>query len=166
MKKLLIYSIIISAFIVTQVLGQEGQNPPKKIEIRKGFFPSYKVDGRKITTANELKHIILSIDDAEATQFFNKSMSLGNTAKPFSYVGGFLMGWAIGTSLGGGEFDTSLFASGGVIASIGILIAVKADQSRVKSVERYNSVLKDKWGISYRFSTYDTNLGIGLRYSF
>ena len=166
MKRLLIILTIISTFCVAPVLGQRGQEAHKKIEVKKGLFPSYIVDGRKIKRLAELERIVLSINDEETTQLFKKSKSLQNTSKPFSWIGGFLMGWAIGGALGGEEFDTPLFASGCAIASFGMFLGVKADKNRIKSVERYNSILKDKWGISLQYLPQNKKLKLGFHYSF
>ena len=196
MKKLFVILILISVLSVIPAFGQETQETSgekeiqgtleieeeqettkvqelqeerKEIEINKGFFTSFKYnDGEKTRKLNvgELEKIIVSIGDEEATRCFMKSKTLENTGLVFGIVGGFLIGWSIGGAIKGDEFNTPIFAAGGGITSVGLVIALFSQRERIRSAERYNNVIKEKWGIHFQYVPEDNGLGFKLGYSF
>lgn len=168
MKKLIAIALVISAFSIAPIFGQETQEQPKKIEVKKGLFPSYKYGGKttRKLDENQLEKIVLSIKDEEATRLFKKSQSLGYAALPFAMIGGTLIGWPVGSKIGGGEFNTTVFASGCGVLTFGLVLGIMADRVMIKSVERYNQVLKEKWGISFQYLPENRKFGLRLSYSF
>ena len=173
MKKLIAIALVISVFSIAPVFGQETQEQPKKIEVKKGLFPSYKYDGKTTRISiliphklgrDQLEKIVLSINDEEATLLFKKSLSLGYAAMPFAGIGGSLIGWSVGGKIGGGEFNTTVFTSGCGILTVGLVLGITADRVMIRSVERYNQVLKEKWGISLQYSPKNRKFGLRLSY--
>ena len=196
MKKLLVVLIFVSVLAVIPIFGQETQETreteavqealeveeakevnqvqetqvqPKEIEINKGFFTSFKYNDGKTTrklNLGDLEKIVVSINDEEATRYFIKSKTLQNTSLGFGMVGGFLIGWSIGGAISGDGFNTPLCLVGGGITSVGLVIALFSQNERVKSVERYNSVIKDQWGINFQYAPENSEFGFKLGYSF
>ncbi len=148
---------------------QEPQGYTGEIEINKGFFTTFKFnDGETIRKLNsgELEKIIVSIEDEEATRYFMKSKTLENESLGFGIVGGFLIGWSIGELISGKGFDMRIFGAGCGFTSVGLVIDLFSQKERVKSVERYNKVVKEEWGIDFQYLPEDKQLGFNLKYSF
>lgn len=148
---------------------QETQEEPKEIEFNKSLFTSFKYnDGETTRKLNlgELEEIIVSINDEEATQHFIKSKTLKNVSFPFEAVGGFLIGWPIGGVISGKEFDTRIFAAGCGITTIGLVLVIFSQKERIKSVKRYNKVVKEEWGFHFQYVPENSELGLKIGYSF
>ena len=65
--------------------------------------------------------------------------------------------------------DVFIASGSGVGASLIIVIASfnrmhKADRYIIKAVERYNNVIKDRWGISIRYNNKNSQFGLALNY--
>lgn len=148
---------------------QEEQEKPKEIEINKGFFPSFKYSDGETTRklkSGELEKIILSINDEEATHHYMKSKTLYNTSFVFGVVGGALLGFHLGRVIKGEEFNTPIFATGCGITTVGLVMSIISDKERIKSAERYNQVVKEKWEINFQYVPQNSELGFKFGYSF
>ena len=169
MKNPLVLFPVMSVFFILPIFGQEIQ--PKKIEIesRAGLFPSYKYNtGKRIIKleAKYLEKMILSIDDAEATYHLKESKKLSTISQPFSYIGGVLIAVPICWQFGGGDFNQFAFLSGCGLATTGLVLALKSDKERLKSVERYNQVVEGRWGIFFQYLPENKQSGLRLSHSF
>ena len=158
-----------SIFFIPPVFGQEKE--PNKIEIGAitFLFPSYEYNtGRRTIKlkAKYLEKIILSINDEEATYHIKKSRKLNTLSESFSSIGWILIGISLCSELGGGEFNKFVFLSGCGLTGTGLVLTIKSDMERLKSVERYNQAVEEKWGIFFQYLPKDNQLGLRLSHSF
>jgi len=75
----------------------------------------------------------------EAIKFAKKAKTNKTMADIFAYTGGFLIGWPIGTAIGGGEPEWALAGVGAGLAAIAIPFTSGAKKNLEKAVEVYGS---------------------------
>ncbi len=125
----------------------------QKIDIEKVF------GGYKYTQNSELKSLrdIASIIETNTTAFklIKKGRANRNLAALLSFTGGGLLGWSIGSALGGGEQNWTLAGIGGGLIGIGIPISLSANKKIHQSVALYNASLKPN-----AFNSFKPNLKI------
>ena len=115
-------------------------------------------DGVKLTHA-EVKKVMTG--NGEALKTYNSGQALGIVGIIFSGIGGGLVGYDLGTRLGGGEGDGTLLVVGAVSIGVGVGFALFGDAKVKKSVALYNSKLSNN-SISYQINFGVTQTGIGF----
>ncbi len=111
----------------------------QKIEMTK-IFGGYKFtqDGTPLNRRDLVKTMQ---PNQEAFDLIKKSQSNNTLASIFSFVGGGLIGWPIGTAIGGGEPNWTLAGVGAGLIVISIPISSNAGKKAKQAVELYNSSL-------------------------
>jgi hypothetical protein len=79
-------------------------------------------------------------------------------------VGGFLIGFPIGSSLGGGEFNAPMFYSGLGVLAVALVLSKVADNHLVKAVEKYNGVLGAPVSLDGGWSPEESRLVLRLNF--
>ncbi len=101
--------------------------------------------------------------NSEAMDLATKGKSAYSTSTVFGFVGGFLIGWPIGTALGGGEPEWAMAAAGAGVIAIAIPIASSSKKKMEEAVRIYNGDPKRETSqLKLNFS----GNGIGLAFSF
>lgn len=98
--------------------------------------------GYKFTLNNET----LTLDKLEkvlqnnprSVEYFKKAKSTKGLITVLGYAGGFLVGYPIGTMLGGGKANWTMAAIGCGLLVVAIPIASGADKNILKAVQAYN----------------------------
>jgi hypothetical protein len=119
-------------------LSVENEQEPVRdtIEIIKaGVGYKYKFKDQ-LLTLNSLGELIGQNTDAAA--YFNKAKGTSGFTSVLGYAGGFLIGYPIGTALGGGKPMWGLVAVGCGLVAIVIPIASSADRNLLRAVRAYN----------------------------
>jgi hypothetical protein len=102
---------IIVAFMLLagpqQVLAQAD---PNDIHMDKNFWSIKFFQGTRLLRPKEVLHIMESNEAAHAA--FKKAMGNYNASMVFSFAGGFLVGWPVGTAIAGGDPQWGLAAAG------------------------------------------------------
>jgi len=148
-KNLVTSVLLILMSFAVQTFAEEAEQQFKKIETSGGFFgPSFSVDGNKIKK-NDVEKMVHSIEDEEAEAKLRSYKLYHYTSLVPSGVGGFLVGYSVGYAAFGGEFLTAAFLSGCGAIGVGFLLDKLADGDLAKSVNRYNQVLEEDYGISF-----------------
>jgi hypothetical protein len=101
-----------------------------------------------------------------ATGYLKKAKSGSGFANVFGYAGGFLIGYPLGTLIGGGKANWTMFAVGCGLVVIAIPIVSTANRNLKKAVNAYNHE-----EMTSNLPTYNLTLGInqsgpGLRLCF
>lgn len=153
-KTLLILSL---AFVCAiNAIAQTGD-----ITMKKGG--KFESDGRTLKP-REVLTLMESNEQAHAT--FRKAKSNYDAGQTFGFIGGFLVGWPLGTAIGGGDPQWGLAAAGGalILASIPFQSAFKKHAHA--AVELYNA----QPGASryrkptYHFAFYGTGAKVAIRF--
>jgi len=129
-----------------------------QIEIqKKGFY-----QGGRLLTPKELVSIMEN--NSAALTLATKAKSNYGAANALGFVGGFLIGWPIGTAIGGGEPEWALLGVGAGITAIAIPIMSSAKKKMTEAVTIYNDGLESTSSIRLDFKV--TGNGVGLVFKF
>lgn len=139
----------------------------QKIEMKKIFGGYiYSQDGNKMTMGKMVKAMESNPD---ALKFMKKAKSNNVLASILGGAGGALIGFPIGTAIGGGDANWTLAGIGAGLVAIGIPISSGVNKNAKKAVDLYNSSLNST---SYNnefnpeFKIVANGNGIGLSMNF
>jgi len=125
------------------------------ISIKKSLGNITFVKNGNTHNINDLKDLVAT--NSDAVKYATKSSSHNTLAFSFSFSGGFLIGWPLGTYLYGGDPEWALLGVGAGLLAVGIVFDHSAKKNARKAVEIYNSGLKAPASTSF-----NPELGIGL----
>jgi hypothetical protein len=121
--------ILLIPVFVFFVLSSSAQGD---IEMRKTRFV---YEGKVIKPRQVLE---LMKSDEQAYPVFQKAMANYNAAQVLGFVGGFLVGWPLGTAIGGGDPNWGLAAGGGALILVSIPLSVSFKKHAETAVSIYN----------------------------
>ena len=158
MKKTLLTTVIL-LFTITLSYGQQ-------IEAQK-VFGGYKYlqDGNYLT----MKQLATAMEsNANTIDLMKKAQSSNSIANVMGFIGGGLIGWPIGTAIGGGEAQWALAGAGAVLVAIAIPISNGAHKKAREAVDIYNSGISAVNSKNFQptFKVIGNSTGIGLSMSF
>ena len=126
---LLMFSVILCITVFSQ-------NGSDSIQISKvSGNNQYALNGQ-ILTLNSMSEIMQ--DNQEAKLYLGKAKGSAGFANILAYVGGFMIGYPIGTMLGGGEPNWAMAGIGCGIVVVAIPIYSSANKNMLRAVETYN----------------------------
>ena len=158
MKNLL---ITMSVTLVSTIFCQA-----QKIEIDKvGGGHKFTQNGVVLTIDNLSSKVA---SNEESLRLINKAKSSATFATILGYAGGGLIGWPVGTAIGGGKANWGIAGIGAGLLAIAFPVAAGADKKTKQAVELYNASLNPT---SYFNSKPELNVvananGIGLSMRF
>lgn len=158
MKNLLITTTI--AFLFTTFCLVQ------KIDIEKvGGGHKFTQNGQVMTMDNLSSKMA---SNEESLRLINKAKSSATFATILGYAGGGLIGWPVGTAIGGGKANWGIAGIGAGLLAIAFPIAGGADKKTKQAVELYNASLNPTSYIQYRseLNVVANANGIGLSMSF
>lgn len=127
--------------------------------------------GYQFYSKNKRLNIKQLVETLEPNELAYKEIKAAQTTYTFSmilgYTGGFLIGWPVGTALGGGEPNWTMAAVGAGIIVVAIPISNKFNKQAKSAIDIYNSGLTtssfwDKNELNFTVS----NNGVGFTLSF
>jgi hypothetical protein len=80
-------------------------------------------------------------ENQEALGLVSSARSLNTVSQVFSLAGGALLGWNIGTELGGKDAEPSIWIAGGGLLITGMTLDIVAHSKLKKTVTIYNSAI-------------------------
>lgn len=136
MKKILFPVILITLFLSQSLYAQSD----KRIELESNFFTGMKYyqNGQKITPTRA-SEIIKSNPTASALLKSSNKQAGGATV--VSAIGGVLIGFPLGTAIGGGNPNWAIAGAGAAIVVVSAVIYSSAAKKAENAVEIYNSGL-------------------------
>ncbi|MBL7798144.1 MAG: hypothetical protein JNJ90_16750 [Saprospiraceae bacterium] len=140
-----------------------GQTAADTIEVRKAFGTVFRYKGKN-QTPKQLLDLMAPIPEAYKEMEIARSNNTAGTI--FGAIGGFMVGWQLGSAIGGGDPNWSLAAVGAGVIVISIPFSTAYTRHAKNAVALYNG--------SQRHSALDgpelhlgmTGNGMGLRLSF
>jgi hypothetical protein len=78
-------------------------------------------------------------ENQEALGLVSSARSLNTASQVFGFAGGALLGWNIGTELGGRDAEPSIWIAGGALLVTGMTLDIMAHSKLKKTVKIYNS---------------------------
>ena len=149
----MIKKLLLSLLGLTLCLSIFSQNQTDSIKIFK-VFGGYRFESKgKILTYSDM--LVMMKDHTDANQFMSKANTTAGFANVLGFAGGFMIGWTIGTALGGGKPNWALAGVGCGLLIIAIPISSSANNNALIAIKKYNSSIK---GLSYQ-NQYDLKLG-------
>ena len=136
-------------------IGSFAQNHTLRAE--KGRF---YIDDQK-STLRDFVNVMES--NPEAYELALKAKSGYGAGSAISFIGGFLIGWPLGTALGGGDPNWGLAAAGAGVLVVAIPIMSSANKKLTQAMDIYNN------GSSQQMGKLDLKImstKVGLVYSF
>lgn len=142
------------------------------------FCQAQKIEIEKVGGGHKFTQngVVLTIDNLsgkvssneESLRLIKKAKSAGTFATILGYAGGGLIGWPIGTAIGGGKANWGIAGIGAGILAIAFPVASGADKKTKQAVELFNASLNPT---SYFQSKPELNVvananGIGLSMRF
>ena len=138
----------------------------QKIEMKKVFGGyQYTQNGNQMTMGKLVK---VMESNSEALKFMKKAKSNNVLASILGGAGGALIGFPIGTAIGGGDANWTLAGIGAGLVAIGIPISSGANKNAKKAVELYNTSLNSISFYKFKpeFKIVANGNGIGLSMNF
>ena len=126
--------------------------------------------GHKFTLNSEVLSLdrmgIIMKDNPISMQFINDAKSTTGILTVLSYAGGFMIGYPLGTMIGGGQPNWTMAGIGCGLIAIAIPIAIDADKKLIKAAQAYNQAkvvsLRDNYELKLGLS--QNGLGIAIRF--
>ncbi len=162
MQKFTIFSVIGILISLTSSFSQDSlhTNSDSNKIIRNGFYYSYK--GKTIRKVPEWESVMIQANDEKVTSLFNTAKGFHYASMPFATVGGFLIGWPIGSMAGGGEFNKPVFFAGVGVASFGIILSIVATIAKKGSIDRFNQLVDEGKVVNFYYDPLNKATGICL----
>lgn len=130
------------------------QNQTDSIYITKAFGDyKFECNGKRLRF-NEVRFMMK--DNPEALNYLEKAKHGDNSSRVFSYAGGFLIGYPIGTAIAGGKPKWKLAAVGFGLLVFSIPISNLSRAHAIFAIDKYNGKRKS---LSYNIQ-YDLKLGL------
>lgn len=105
-------------------------------------------------------------DNPEASAYITKAKTNYGAAMVFNYAGGFLIGWPIGTAIGGGDPEWGMAAIGGGLVLLGIPFIKAANTNTIKAIDIYNANNGSMTARTYSLSFGLNSGGVGISLKF
>lgn len=142
-----------------------GQTSNDSISMKKVFGGYQFYQGEKLLNMNQLVKAIQP--NEQAYKQIKSAKSTYTMAMVLSYAGGFMIGWPIGTALGGGEPNWTMAGIGAGLVAVTIPISQSFNKKAKLAVDTYNgklqtSSISDKSELKLSL----TGNGIGLTFRF
>lgn len=131
MKKSTTSLVVLLVILSFNTLAQEAD-----IRIEKAFGGVKFYQGTTLLKPKEVMNLMA--DSPEALEAFKKAKSNYDAGQVIGFIGGFMIGWPIGTALAGGEAQWGLAAGGVGVLLLAIPLNSAFNKHSKNAVEIYN----------------------------
>ena len=138
----------------------------QKIDIEKVFGGYKYTQNDELMSIGDLASVLES--NNKAFQLIKKGRTNRSFASVLGFAGGALIGWPLGTSVGGGDANWTLAGIGAGLIIVGIPISSRANKKIHQAVDIYNTSLNATTQNNFKpeFKIIANNKGLGLSMSF
>lgn len=138
----------------------------QEIEIKKVFGGYKYIQNGNDLTMRKLMNAVET--NPEAYGLTKKAKNINTLTAVLGFAGGGLVGYPIGTALGGGDANWALAGVGAGLIAVAIPLSSSVNKKSKKAVELYNSGLNDASLYQFKpiISVINNQNGIGLVLSF
>lgn len=128
--KIFLLTVFVSLSACTQVFSQS-------IEVDKKFIGyEFTLDENRLSL-NDLE--VLFKENEQSLSYLSKAKSQNNFSQIISGIGGFLIGWPLGTAIAGGDPEWAMAGVGAGLVAVSIPIYIKSQNNAEKAVKFYNA---------------------------
>lgn len=148
MKRLLVLFFVISMFTA------EAQT--QQLEWKRGTL---QVDGKGVQVKNWENHFT----NSDALAYVRKAKANAGPANALAFVGGFLIGWPIGTAIGGGEPEWAMAGAGAgiIVVALPLISATKKNMQKAIQLEKGANV---SGSVRLDFEMGKNGIGLALKF--
>lgn len=157
--------VIIMTLLTVSLTFAFGQTETDSISMKKVFGGYQFYQGEKKLNVKQLVNTMKPNEYAYSQ--IKSAQSTYTMASIVSFAGGFMVGWPVGTAIGGGEPNWTLAGIGAGLLVVSIPISQKFNKQAKQAVDTYNQGLQTTsfWDNSeLRFSMTENGLGLTLRF--
>ncbi len=155
MKPVFLFFLAVS---LSSVIGaQQGTTP---LELKSGFSGLRIIQQGKSLTLKQAVDVMQPVP--EAISYLKKARSANTVASIISFAGGALIGWPLGTAIGGGDPQWELAIAGAGLIVTAIPFSIGAKKNAVRAVEAYNTSVQTVGKRQLRMKLAFTGNGMGL----
>lgn len=153
MKKLILTLTVL--FCLLTAMNAQSDNQSTQLQLSSGFWGTTYFVGNEKVSAKDFAEALKP--DKESYKMFKSGRTLNTIGMVFGGVGGFCVGWDLGSRVGGGNGNTGLLIGGGVVAVGGIIFGLAGESKMKKAVKLFNG--RDT---AWEFQLEPAQEGIGL----
>lgn len=157
--------LILPIFLICFSTNLFSQTFTDSITMKKGFGAYQFYQGKQRLKLNQLAYKMKAND--QAYQYFRSAESTYAVSSLIGGVGGFMVGWPIGTAIGGGDPSWGMAGIGAALIIVTIPLTQSFNKKAKQAIDTYNGGLRTSsfWDESeLKFSM--AGDGMGLRLSF
>lgn len=156
---------IIMTLLTVSLAFTFGQTVTDSISMKKVLGGYLFYQGEKRLNMNQLVNAVKP--NEQAYKQIKSAQSTYTLATIIGFAGGFMVGWPIGTSIGGGEPNWTMAGIGAGLMVVSIPISQNFNKQAKQAVDTYNGGLQTSsfWNKSeLRFSMTGNGIGLTLRF--
>ncbi|WP_138995309.1 hypothetical protein [Larkinella sp. C7] len=131
--------IVIATAVKAQVLDNTLPTQSDTVRIEKKSGGDRFFRNSKELKIQQLQKLLKN--NEQANKYLKSAKSSSTIATLFGYAGGFMMGWPLGTLMGGGKPNWALLGVGAGLASVSLPFSQSAKKKTRKAVSEYNTTL-------------------------
>jgi hypothetical protein len=164
MRLLLALTLLLSAATVHAFDLPKRMHDGEPVRIDKGFFSTKfrQGDDSRLLNPHSIQEVVGRTPEAKSD--VTASRVYGYSGLATGAVGGFLFGYSLGATLGGGELNEPMFYSGLGLMAVSIVLSKLSEGKLIKAVEKYNASLPAKVGLDWNLSPERSNLALQLKF--
>jgi hypothetical protein len=148
-KKALFF--VIGLILCVSIFSQDQNDTIQTTKVFGGY--KFEKNGQVLTLQNMLD---LMKDNPDAYSYLEKAKASAGFANVLGFAGGFMIGWPLGTAIGGGNPNWTLAVVGCGLIIVTIPISRSANKNTIIAVDKFN---KSRKGLTYN-NQYDIRLGL------
>ena len=156
--------LMIAATLSAQTVDNILSSATDTIQMKKTFGGYQYLQNGSTLKYRELENILRSNELAYSQ--IKSSRSSRTLATILGAAGGFMIGWPIGTAIGGGDANWTLAAIGAGAAAASIPFSISANRKIKNAVHTYNSGYKSSSLQKAQLNLQLSGSGVGLAYRF
>lgn len=156
--------ILLSSVFCCSILLAFSQSVTDTIEIKKSFLgPVFRQGGENLKMKDLLA---ITQSNPEAYRYMKKARNKNTVGSIFGGVGGFLVGYTVGTAIAGKDAKWAVAGVGAGLIGAGVLFSVDAGKNAKKAASTYNQALQNSGSGTMRVEAILAANGIGIRLKF
>lgn len=153
--------LITLAIIILWSFQTFAQSSEQTIQIKKTAFGTFFLQNEEKLTLNQLLDV--TQHNVEAYDLMKKAKTNANVSTILGAVGGFMIGWPLGTAIAGGEPNWALAGVGAGFAVVSIPFSVQYSKQAKQAVSIHNDTVQNVSSLNLKLGLF--NKGLGLKIS-
>ncbi|HYG19342.1 MAG TPA: hypothetical protein VD816_10440 [Ohtaekwangia sp.] len=130
-----IKSVLLVSFILA-ALTTSAQEETGDLQMKKSFWGTKFISGGQLLKPKQVLQLMESSPEAHAE--FKKAKTNYDVANVFGAIGGFMIGFPLGTAVGGGDPEWGLAAGGAAVVLVAIPFSIAFTKRAKHAVDLYN----------------------------